>query len=283
MQFIYVTDLHGWEEGYLKIFEIAKERGCRAIINGGDMLPKGPGALEKQKKFVKGFLDTYFKVCDTHGIWNYAMFGNDDFRSRLKYWKEMIAKHPGVRDISETSEPLIGTDLSVRGFNYVPDYPFGMKDWCTLDHDGWKRPECMKPIVSTDNGIQPCDPDMLFKTRGPIAEMLRSISNEYGNSMRKTIFVSHCPPAGVGLASILDNMNLRDVGSAAVAEWIGKVQPLASFHGHIHENFMLERKYTAQIGSTLCVQPGQMKPTLTYVLADLKGDKMVTERYEVQI
>ena len=40
MRFIYVTDLHGWQQGYEATLECAGTEGCTAIVNGGDMLPK---------------------------------------------------------------------------------------------------------------------------------------------------------------------------------------------------------------------------------------------------
>ena len=40
MNFLYVTDLHGWTKGYDEVLEAALDKNIAIIINGGDMLPK---------------------------------------------------------------------------------------------------------------------------------------------------------------------------------------------------------------------------------------------------
>ena len=61
MRILYVTDLHGIEWKYDLLFEVAIGRGVDAVVNGGDMLPKGRD-LMRQDDFIVDFLDVHFKT-----------------------------------------------------------------------------------------------------------------------------------------------------------------------------------------------------------------------------
>jgi Icc-related predicted phosphoesterase len=293
LDFIFVTDLHGAKNGYNQILEIARDKKIGLVINGGDMLPKGDESLKRQKVFIKSFLNEHFRKFDEAGILYYAMFGNDDFASRIKYWREMIKLHPMVRDISVTQE--IYCDTLFQGFNFVPDYPFPMKDWCALDYRGWgeNRLRSKKAIISTDSGMEMIEnEDAFFSKRPSIDEMLEKIPPHNG----RRIFISHGPPSGCGLASILlplptgsGDVNKMDVGSVSVRKWIEKEQPFMSLHGHIHEIFEVEGKIMDRIGKTICIQPGQhihQRSTLnelTYVIVRLRDEETTIEHNFVKV
>ena len=82
-------------------------------------------------------------------------------------------------------------------------------------------------------------------------------------NMESCIFNLHCPPYGTVIdpAPKLDEtlkpvlsggqMVMAPAGSTAVRDAIKKYQPLAGFHGHIHES-----KGVASIGRTKCFNPG---------------------------
>ena len=61
MKVIYTTDLHGSRAKYLQTFETAEENGAKAVVNGGDMLPKESNLHVTQREFVDGFLDDYLE------------------------------------------------------------------------------------------------------------------------------------------------------------------------------------------------------------------------------
>ena len=50
---LYVTDLHGWTEGYERIGAIAQEEGITTIVNGGDMFPHGRDLVSIQRRFIE--------------------------------------------------------------------------------------------------------------------------------------------------------------------------------------------------------------------------------------
>jgi uncharacterized protein len=77
----------------------------------------------------------------------------------------------------------------------------------------------------------------------------------------RTIFNFHAPPHGTGIdeapalnadmSYMAGGRALRPVGSTSIREAIGRVQPLLSLHGHIHES-----KGALRMGSTLVLNPG---------------------------
>jgi len=77
MRIIFVTDLHGSEWKYNRLFEVAANSKAHIIINGGDMLPKN-GELSQQRDSITSFLDGYFKKFNDAGIYHLCYPGNDD-------------------------------------------------------------------------------------------------------------------------------------------------------------------------------------------------------------
>jgi uncharacterized protein len=106
---------------------------------------------------------------------------------------------------------------------------------------------------------------------------------------RPTIFNLHMPPYDSGLdtgpavASVEDGIvTVRrsggqllqaPVGSTAVRRLIEAVQPVVSFHSHIHES-----RNVVEIGRTLCINPGSnyQDGQLDSALVELDGDRVVS-------
>ena len=116
LRFLYVTDLHGWEEAYELVLNVAREREIDTIVNGGDILPKG-GSLHKslarpsatgglpevfaiQEEFISDFFVDYFGRCETFGVSNFVTFGNDDLRCHFKKWQHVISQFDHVFELS---------------------------------------------------------------------------------------------------------------------------------------------------------------------------------------
>ena len=94
-------------------------------------------------------------------------------------------------------------------------------------------------------------------------------------NMSKSIYVVHMPPANLGLGTVASG---ADVGSQAVYEFTKANQPLLLLSGHIHESPQVSGIWRAELGSTVCIQPGQQED-LTYVNIDLSSmeTEIVTE------
>ena len=125
LKFIYTTDLHGSIPMYETILDRALKENIKLIHLGADILPKGSGILEIQKKFVNGYLKSWYAKCLEKGIQVLAFFGNDDIYTRKKYFKKYGAL------LDETSVSIEGYEF--KAYPYVQDYPFGLKTACKWD------------------------------------------------------------------------------------------------------------------------------------------------------
>jgi len=258
MKFLYVTDLHGHHEKYKKVLAAAKRGRVQAVVNGGDMLPKS-GALHDQLNFMFNFMDKQFQAYEEAKIHYLCMMGNDDIKAFDPDFQELCNRYKYVHNIA-FKKTIIDT-YEFIGFNLVPDYPFTLKDRCRKDMQQWRCPKQLgKAITSNREGF-----DKISHWFDHVSS-LPTIKDELQNlpkpkSFRKAIYVIHCPPALVGLDEC---MRGERVGSFAVHKFIEKKQPLLTLHGHIHEGPYTTGLYSAHIGNTLCIQPGQMQK-LTYV------------------
>jgi uncharacterized protein len=284
MRFVYVTDLHGWEEGFEATLRFAEEAKSTVIINGGDMLPKATGILKAQRRFIQSWLPGYLDRCTAAGIRFYGMFGNDDLASMWPYWHAVISEHGPALDLADRWHELPG-NYRIRGINYVPDAPFGLKDWMVLDSPGWTRPlQTCRAILSGPKGFEEIsDVESFFAERPTLADILAEVSGDF-EKMRKSILVMHAPPNGLGLATLGGILRGRDVGSSALRAWIETNQPLLTLHGHIHESPDVTNIYTAKIGQTICHQPGQNACSyVTLSVIDVNGEKVNIDRRIVPV
>jgi Icc-related predicted phosphoesterase len=262
--FIYATDLHGDITKYDKVLEYAIELNVKLIHIGADILPKGSGILEIQKKFVNGYLKEFYKKAKEEGIQILAFFGNDDIYTRKKYFKNYGALLDEV--------PFQKDGYDFKAYGYVPDYKFGLKTACKWDSPGWRCPEPYlgAPVDFNDQGrVIIEDIEGYFKNKGSIEDDLRYIPTN-----DKTIMAIHSPPAGVELDVCLGG---RQVGSKAVFEWIRLRQPKLVLCGHIHENYKVTRVWKTKIGNTTVIQPGQEDFRTTMVYVEVHDDKIVAD------
>ena len=276
-KFLYVTDLHGWTKGYEEILNISLVAGIDTIVNGGDMLPKGKDLVFTQQLFIEEYLDSYCQLLESYNISYYSMFGNDDCMSVLPSWNSLTTTYKNIYDLTECWLPF-AEHLKIRGCNYIPDAPFGLKDWCVLDSKDFKRPpQYCSPVVSEENGLSFIDNiDKFFNNRPTLENILKEISDEV-DSQKNSIFVCHSPPASVGLGNVDKHI---DVGSTALYKWIVSTQPLLSLHGHIHESPQVTGVHTAKIGNTTAHQPGQQKlqNKLLYSIISIEDGSVDVER-----
>jgi Icc-related predicted phosphoesterase len=274
---LYVTDLHGWTDGYEQISIIAQEEEITTIVNGGDMLPHGRDLIFTQRRFIEEYLYSHFEKLDVSGISYYGMLGNDDCQAVLPDWQKLVRTYPRLYDLTEEWMPL-ADGLAICGCNYVPDPPFRLKDWCVLDMRDYVRPsQHPDPIISRGDRFEAVnDVDTFFKARPTLEDILNAIA-ERTASFERSVFICHAPPLGTGLGNIGAD---ADVGSAAVRAWIERCQPLLTLHGHIHESCRITGTDTVAIGRTTVHQPGQERfwGRLIYSIVDIEGNTVLVER-----
>jgi Icc-related predicted phosphoesterase len=116
-----------------------------------------------------------------------------------------------------------------------------------------------------------------------LKKRIARLANQVAGGFRNCIFNFHCPPRDtqLDLAPRLDaslrpqigphGQEFEHVGSKAVREAILTFQPALSLHGHVHEQHI-----RAELGSTICVNPGS-----SYWTGSLQGAMATFENGEV--
>ena len=270
MKVIFVTDLHGDEWKYNRLFEVAVSLKADMVINAGDMLPKH-GNLYRQGEFIACFLDRHFERFNAAEIYYLSYPGNDDLMVFDKIFEETCSKYRFVVPLAQTKFDLNGYEFI--GMNWVVDYPFRLKDRCRRDTDDYTfQRQFGTGLLSTQYGFKEIKDWLAY------AKSLPTIEDELAKlvrpeNMRAAIYVIHMPPARLGLDKCINGM---EVGSEAVYDFIEKNQPLLTLHGHIHESPQMTGKWFAELVKTICLQPGQLDD-FTYVTIDL--DSMQFEKH----
>lgn len=269
MKIIFVTDLHGNEAKYRRVFKAAKDHKAAAVVNGGDMLVLEGDLHGSQRDFIEGFLSPYFGEYEKAGIYHLGLLGNDDLKIHDSFFDEVCRKYKTAFNLAQQLVELNG--FNFIGMNWVTDYPFRLKDRCLKDGPGYVFQEQFGAgLLSTSEGFKELEDWPAYAGTLPtIEEELAVLPRPRTDG--KTIYVIHMPPSGVGLDVIRSG---EKVGSRAVAGFIKKTQPLLTLHGHIHESPEMSGVWQAQIGETVCVQPGQMRSELSYALIDLGSMEM---------
>lgn len=255
MKFLYATDLHGNTKKYESLLTYAIDHGIKYIHIGADILPKGSGIFEIQKKFVKKYLLEFYLRCEREGIQVFSMFGNDD----LWNLKDIFRKYGSLLD----DEPEEVEGFTLTGYPFVPDYPFGLVTACKYDYDGW-NPEpyyAAKVDVDSKGFVDIPDKYEYFKYKGTIKEDLDKL-----HVPKDTIIAIHCPPCSLGMDICSDG---RAVGSKSIYEWVDREQPRLVLCGHIHESRYMTGTWKAKIGDTVVLQPGQYGGSTYAVLVTL--------------
>lgn len=275
-RFLYVTDLHGDPRAYEALPELCDEHDLKIIVQGGDMLPKGRDMFASQREFLSGNMPDCLDECASKGIEFYGLFGNDDLQGVHEIWIDLVRNKPGVYDLAQRWHALPG-GLKICGCSWVPDIPFGLKDWCLRDTPD-STPVFTKgrSVITSAAGITEIDdPPLFFRSRPTLEEHLNSLVKP-GESMENALLVSHAPPAKLGLGMLWSG---EDVGSKSVNSWIRSHQPLLTLSGHIHESPAValanhgEPRHTAKLGRTTCHQPGQLLPDrLSYSVIEVTTD-----------
>ena len=259
MIFVYGTDLHGRREGYKALAKAAQEQNADFIVSAADSLPKGGYMLEEQRQFLQ-WLKSFSRKCPCP---LYFGFGNDDLKYLVKEAQTAADETGGSLRLLQPRGDLGG--VSYMSYPYVPEYPFGLKDWVRFDTDTSIRPPQLGPsVLSDDTGFVklaagPEEAEAKIRSWGTIRSDLSKVS-------RAEIAFIHAPPVGMGMDVCYD---YRAVGSLAVREWVEKHQPLISLHGHIHESHEVTGKWKGKLGDAVVVQPGSGH----YIVVTVQGDK----------
>lgn len=269
----FVSDLHGREDRYRKLFAAMEREIPAAVFLGGDLFPSGLGAFAgagEYESFVEEFFAPGFeRLRSGMGPRCPPVFlipGNDDARTE----EGALRRHEAGglwRQVHNAAVPW--GDYAVYGYAFVPPTPFMLKDWERYDVSRYLDPLCVAP----EEGwlTVPVEPGML--KHQTIQSDLERLTR--GRDLARAIFLFHAPPYDTGLdRAALDGQKYKHVqldvhvGSIAIRRFIESRQPLVTLHGHIHESARLTGTWMERIGRTVALSAAHDGPELALVRFD---------------
>lgn len=253
---LFVSDLHGKEDRYEKLWRAIAEDRPAAVFLGGDLFPFALGGYAatgpEYADFVNDYLAPGFGRVRDHLLDAYpAVFlilGNDDPRNE-------------ERGILQAGSGSLWTYLHDRrgdlgrhpvyGYACVPPTPFRWKDWERYDVSRYVPPGCVSP----ERGTRTVEVSKHEIRYGTIRSDLEALTG--AEPMQDAILLFHTPPHESALDRVANDGKMVDhvpldlhVGSIAVRRFIEERQPLLTLHGHIHESARLTSSWRDRIGRT---------------------------------
>jgi Icc-related predicted phosphoesterase len=251
-----VSDLHGNQEKYERLFRSIREELPVAVFIGGDLLPSAISTISTldfgHQDFVNGFLAKRFRFLRDSLRDRYPsvfiILGNDDGRyeeiSFLDVSAEGLWQYVNQRSVQMES-------FCVYGYSFVPPTPFRLKDWEKFDVSRYVDPGCVAP----GEGMRTVPVSSYEMSYGTIREDLDLLTE--GQDMDRAVFLFHSPPYGTLLDRAALDGKMVDyapvdvhIGSIAIERFIRDRQPLLTLHGHVHESARITGEWRDTIGNT---------------------------------
>jgi len=271
----FVSDLHGKENRYEKLFSAIKSEKPGLVLVGGDMLPSGilksiikhAEHYDFVRSYIKPGLDELRQHLGDDFPCIGVILGNDDPRSEEPSLIEL--EKSGLWHYIHFRQIQYG-GFTICGYSYVPPTPFRLKDWERYDVSRFVDPGSTAP----DEGIRTVeipDYEAEYSTIKKDIEILIQDLN-----MKKTIMLFHTPPYDSYLdRAALDGMMFDHVpldvhvGSIAVQRFIAEKQPMITLHGHVHESSRITGHWEQQFGETKSFSAAYDGEELALVKIDL--------------
>jgi len=271
----FVSDLHGKENRYEKLFSAIKSEKPGLVLVGGDMLPSGilksiikhAEHYDFVRSYIKPGLDELRQHLGDDFPCIGVILGNDDPRSEEPSLIEL--EKSGLWHYIHFRQIQYG-GFTICGYSYVPPTPFRLKDWERYDVSRFVDPGSTAP----DEGIRTVeipDYEAEYSTIKKDIEILTQDLN-----MKKTIMLFHTPPYDSYLdRAALDGMMFDHVpldvhvGSIAVQRFIAEKQPMITLHGHVHESSRITGHWEQQFGETKSFSAAYDGEELALVKIDL--------------
>jgi Icc-related predicted phosphoesterase len=263
-----LADIHQMPSKWKLLVKEAIAQKPDVLAIAGDLLPKDRGIPEQMN-----FHDSLFKYAKqirNAGIEIVLTLGNDDNINFVPYMRDGEEK--------DLWHYLQDSFCEVQGYRfvgmpYVPDHPFGYKQWVrgeTRDNLRIDTLQLGEPLMlNADNEFHPIsDYANWLSVQDTLDEKLEWLARQV-KDMSKSIWLIHAPPSLCGLDVCV---GLREVGSETVLKFITRHQPLLTIHGHIHESPVYSGRWFAKNCNTTSIQAGQCDNRLWY--ANVRIDDM---------
>ncbi|RLC14139.1 MAG: hypothetical protein DRI57_14930 [Deltaproteobacteria bacterium] len=261
MKILFTSDIHANENHLFSMLLTAEKEKADAVIIGGDIVPHnlphtdGMDIVGLQSKYLRDvFLPAVENFRQKRNIPVYLDLANDDFIAARKILEKYDGKLFSL--LHERKHKLTET-VDIIGYMNVPITPFGIKDW--EKPDAADQPYAPGNAISL-NGCVSVN-GMLEKTVIDLASE-DTIENDLARLSetidRPFIFVSHAPPYQTPLDVLYDGTHVGSLSIRRFIEkWSEKGHLIASLHGHIHESPARSGSIRTEIGTSLCINPGQ--------------------------
>jgi uncharacterized protein len=272
--YYFVSDLHGREECYHKLFSAVQQNTPLVIFLGGDLLPSGSMHIAKKDTFKDDFIDDFLaielnelkKAMQSDFPKIFMILGNDDARIEEAAVLRLEREHLWTYVHSKKSTFM---DYRIYGYACVPPTPFALKDWERYDVSHFVDPGALAP----EEGLLTAAASEKEIRDHTIRDDLDDLSGE--DSLDRAIFLFHAPPYQTCLdraaldGRFVDHVPLDvHVGSIAVQRFIRERQPLITLHGHVHESARLSGSWRDKIGRTHSFSAAHDGPELAIVAFD---------------
>ena len=254
---IYTSDLHGRLQLYKAAGEAVLRLEADAVVFGGDLCPGTPSASsihlpQAQPEFLLRELSPMLQAWRRArpALRIFAIPGNDDCQTILPALAQL--ERAGLLENLHQRSARLG-NYTLVGLAFVPPTPFAIKDFERRDHAGaTPRLARVGPcVLGTSLGFEVLqDFETYLDSHPTIEEELNLLP--IGEPQR-TIGVIHCPPYRTRCDVLSSGQH---IGSEALRRWIGRVQPLLTLHGHIHESPHISGAFCDRLGATTIVNPG---------------------------
>jgi Icc-related predicted phosphoesterase len=306
MRILYGSDFHGSEAVFRKFISAGLQYKANIMIVGGDVTGKAmipvihqgngryqaylfgadqvatnPGELEKIRKSISnvGFYPILLEKDETEALEadpaKMAARFEQEMCQRVREWLRLAEEKLIPQNISmffmAGNDDLSSIDETIAEFQHVqnPDMQHFFLE------NGYELVGNSNANMTPWACARDIEEDLLA---GKLEELAGSIQNP-----EHTIAVLHVPPIGSGLDTCPDldkdlkiitqggQVVMKSAGSIAVKNFIEKIQPMLSLHGHIHESPGYVR-----IGRTLSINAGSeyAEGILKAAIVNLEGGKV---------
>jgi Icc-related predicted phosphoesterase len=263
----FVSDLHGHQERYRKLFQIVLDEAPAVVFLGGDLLPAYPvsGMVAFFDEIIKPGFAGLRQALGASYPRVFLILGNDDPR---KLEEQFLDESDGLWEYLSCRQAAFDGH-PVYGYPFVPPTPFMLKDWERYDVSRYVDPGCISP----EEGWRTTSLEAGQARHRTIQSDLDRLLGE--QDLASAILLFHTPPYQTALdraaldGRMIDSVPLDvNVGSIAVRRLIEHRQPLASLHGHIHESARLTGSWREKIGATWAFSAAHDGPELALIRFD---------------
>lgn len=256
MNCIFVSDLHGLSERYIKLFKLIAHEKPDAVFMGGDILPSGMFMNYETHAIGGDFIDDFLLVrfaglkaaLEDKYPRVFIILGNDDGRNREIDF--ISGTEAGIWEYLHFNKAELGK-YKVYGYSFVPPTPFRLKDWERYDISRYVDPGCISPEEGRYTVAVPQREKRYSTIKDDLDEYTRD------DDLENAIMLFHTPPYQTKLdranldGKMVDHVPLDvHVGSIAVRRFIESRQPLLTLHGHIHESASITGTWKDKIERT---------------------------------